>query len=126
VPHIEIFVPGHPEPKPQKYTKGSHPQWRWRENLGLMVKVHRTPEWPLRVPVALGMQFYVRVRGERRPPDFKNLWACAEDALKGILYVDDYLVDRVICPSGRTVIEFGAHIDGQIEGVALVIEWGEV
>ena len=35
-------------------------------------------------------------------------------------------MDRVICPSGRTVIEFGGHFDGHQEGVALAIEWGEV
>lgn len=85
------------------------------------VKRHRTPDWPLRCPVALGMQFFVHPNGERRPPDFKNLWACCEDALKGVLYIDDYLVDRVLLPSGRTRIKNRDHS----AGVAMVIEWGE-
>lgn len=117
---IELFVPGRPIAKPQRYTKAAHPQWGWRDKVAYTVKSFREDNWPLDEPVALGMQFFVYSKGKRRPPDFKNLWACVEDSLTRVLYTDDFWVNRVLCPSGRTIIENS----GQQEGVALLIEWG--
>lgn len=50
------------------------------------------------------MVFYVFRTGDRRPPDFKNLWACVEDGLTGLLYVDDWQVEGPVFPTGRELV----------------------
>ena len=119
---FELWIPGRPIPKPQKFTRKSHPQWAWRDKIGWKVKAAIGGSLRLEESVALGMQFYINRHGKRKPPDFKNLWACVEDGLTGILYEDDVYVDRVICPSGRTIIDRRSN---QAQGVNLIIEFEE-
>lgn len=114
---FRVWVPGRPIPKPQRFTRKSHPQWAWRDAIGWEVKKHREDTWPLVVPVQLGMVFCV-LRTGRRPPDFKNLWACVEDGLTGVLYADDWQVSGVICPSERRVVD---DLHGQ--GLSLTVEY---
>ena len=68
----------------------------------------------------LGMRFYLLPKGNVRPPDWKNLYACCEDALTGVVYVDDFLVEGPIVnwESGRY-----AAFTNEGQGVELAIEY---
>jgi Holliday junction resolvase RusA-like endonuclease len=99
---ISFIVAGRPVPMPHGITYKNkwkkeiinHPVWAWRDRVAWAAKLARVTGWPLTCPVSLSLDF----RTARNAGDLKNYtWAC-EDAMTGIVFLDDKQVWDYVPP----------------------------
>ena len=102
----EGFVPGRPVPwvAPKVGRNGGcvptrsykrYQDWQLLVRHTAAVQRPRRKHWPFGGRVELRMRFVLRPRGGRGNPDTSNIVKSTEDAIQGVLIVNDSQVDRI-------------------------------